>query len=119
MGKRKVEVSLAGQTFTVRSDKDEASIHALVNFVSRRFEEIGRQTRLARDELALLVALNIAEELFETEDRAARTREELRRRSERLLGHLDAALDVVGGPPTKKPKTAEAPSPQRAESRGP
>lgn len=91
--KRKVEVSLLGRNFTIKSDKEEAYLHQVASFVNRKFDEIRHQTRTATShDLALLVALNLADELFQSEDRARSTRAELRKRSERLLRSLDAAL---------------------------
>lgn len=91
--KRKVEVSLVGRNFTIKSDKEEAYLHQVASFVNRKFDEIRHQTRTATShDLALLVALNLADELFQSEDRARSTRAELRKRSERLLRTLDAAL---------------------------
>ncbi len=92
--KRKVEVSLLGRNFTIKSDKDEAYLHQVATFVNRKFDEIRHQTRTATShDLALLVALNLADELFQSEDRARSTRAEIRKRSERLLRNLDAALE--------------------------
>jgi cell division protein ZapA len=96
MAKKSVEVSLRGQSFSVRSERDEATVHAIAHFVSRKFDELGRQaSRRSPHELALLVALNIAEDLFDSEDRARALRHELRERSERILARIDEALETV------------------------
>ena len=80
MVKRKVEVSLLGKRFTVRSDKDEAYLHALANFVTRRFDELQHSTRMqSTHDVALLVALNLADELFQQEDRSKKSRAEVSR----------------------------------------
>ncbi len=117
--KRKVEVSLLGQSFTVRSDKDEAHVHALANFVTRRFETLQHKTRtVGTHELALLVALNLAEELFEAEERAKEVREVIRGRAERVLASLNGALDLVGHPddvPASDDDDAPAMAPAAAE----
>jgi cell division protein ZapA len=95
--KKKVEVALLGRSFTVKSDKDEAYLHQVANFVNRKFEEMRPQARAASTyDLALLVALNLADELFEAEERAKSSRSEVRKRSERLLENLDAALAEMG-----------------------
>ena len=96
MARKSVEVSLRGQSFSVRSERDEATVHAIAHFVSRKFDELGRQaSRRSPHELALLVALNIAEDLFDAEDRARDLRQELRERSERILARIDEALETV------------------------
>ncbi|MCP4501559.1 MAG: cell division protein ZapA [Deltaproteobacteria bacterium] len=92
--KRKVEVTLLGKRFTVRSEKDEAYVHTLANFVARRFEELQRSTRtVSTHDLAILVALNIADDLFQAEERASDNREEVQSRTERLLDNLRAAME--------------------------
>jgi cell division protein ZapA (FtsZ GTPase activity inhibitor) len=91
--KRKVEVSLLGQKFTVSSDKDAAYIHGLASFVGRRFEELQRSTRTkSTHELALLVALNLADELFQAEAQTLALQQDVRVRTERALARVDAAL---------------------------
>jgi cell division protein ZapA (FtsZ GTPase activity inhibitor) len=111
--KRKVEVTLLGQTFTLRSEKDEAHLHQVASFVNRRLEELRHQARKKNtQELALLLALNIADELFESEDRASRSRGELRAKGERLLQYLDGALaeaPSAAAEETKERKTIAAP----------
>lgn len=90
--KKKVEVSLLGQTFTVKSDRDEAYIHGLANYVGRRIEEVRRQTRaVSTHNVALLVALNLADELFQAEEDAAELREGVRARTTKLIDALKAA----------------------------
>jgi cell division protein ZapA (FtsZ GTPase activity inhibitor) len=91
--KRKVDVTLLGQQFAVRSDRDEAYVHALANFVGKKFEEMKRQARAASaQQLTLLVALNLADELFQTVERQAASRLEVRRRTEALVEKLNAAM---------------------------
>jgi cell division protein ZapA (FtsZ GTPase activity inhibitor) len=94
--KRKVEVSLLGQKFTVSSDKDAAYIHGIASFVGRRFEELQRSTRTkSTHELALLVALNLADELFQAEAQTLAMQKEVRARTERALSRVEAALSVA------------------------
>lgn len=94
--KRKVEVTLLGQRFTVRSEKDEAYVHGLAGYVARKYDELKRSARTtSRDQLALLVALNLADELFQQVERAAASRDEVRRHSEALVQKLAAALALT------------------------
>ena len=91
--KRKIDVTLLGQRFSVRSERDEAYVHALAGFVGRRFEELKRVTRASSShQLSLLVALNLADELFQAEERASLTREEIRKQTGSLVEKLARAL---------------------------
>lgn len=99
--KRKVEVSLLGQRFAVRSDRDEAYLHQVASFVNRKFEDLRRQSRTATShQLALLVAMNLADELFRNEERHAGVRRELQSRTERVLASVDAALAEMARHPS-------------------
>jgi cell division protein ZapA (FtsZ GTPase activity inhibitor) len=101
--KRKVEVTLLGQGFTLKSEKDEAYLHQVATYVNRKLDELKHQTRTKEpQQLALLVALNIADELFQSEERSGKARKDLRARSERLLKNLDAALAEVSSSPQEK-----------------
>lgn len=101
--KRKVEVTLLGQRFTVRSDREESYLHQVAHFVNRKFDDLQRQTRTATShQLALLVAMNLADEMFRSEERHAQVRNDLRNRTERVLASVDAALlEMTEGVPER------------------
>ncbi len=68
---RGIEVTLLGQTLTLRSDLDPDALQAIVEFVRRKAEEAGRGALTASPaNLALLTALNVAEEFFAARARA-------------------------------------------------
>ena len=112
--KRKVEVRLVGRNFTIRSEQDEAYLHSLAGFVTRKFEELQRSTRSATThDLALLVAMNIADELFQAEQQSAETRQQVRARTERILNGIEQALKS-GESTEERPAVATAPANNRA-----
>lgn len=91
--KRKVDVTLLKRTFTVRTEKDEAYVHSLAAQVVRRLDDVRRQMRtVSTEEAALLVALNLADELAEQQTRSAEARSEVRRHTEAMIAKLTAAL---------------------------
>ena len=91
--KRKVDVTLLGHRFTVRTERDEAWVHSLAAQLTRRLEDARRQMRNAsREVLILFVALNLIDELTEEVERSSSTRAELRRHTEQMIGKLSAAL---------------------------
>ena len=92
--KRKVDVTLLGHRFTVRTEKDEAYVHSLAAHVTRRLDEARRHMRSAsREEQILFVALNLADELAEQSERAAAARADVRLRTESMVAKLSRALD--------------------------
>jgi cell division protein ZapA (FtsZ GTPase activity inhibitor) len=91
--KRKVDVSLLGHRFTVRTERDEAWVHSLAAHLTRRIEEARRQMRSAsREEQILFVALNLADELAEEIERSSSARVEIRRHTEQMIAKLSSAL---------------------------
>ena len=61
------EVEIYGQKFTIKSDLEEAHLDALVKYVDNKIKEISASTGVvSTSKVALLAALNIAEELFQT-----------------------------------------------------
>lgn len=89
--KRSMSLELLGQRFTVVSDNDEASVRDLVDFVNRKLEEVrSASRRVQTDQIALLTALNIAEELFKERHSSNVLRRKVRERSVKLLGAIDS-----------------------------
>lgn len=90
-GKRTMSLELFGQHLTVVSDNDEQRIRDIVDFVNRRLAEIkDASKRVQIDQIALLAALNIAEELFEERQKNQALRRQVRDRSLKLLNAIDA-----------------------------
>lgn len=97
---RGVEVTLLGQTLTLRSDLDPDRLHAIVEHVRRKTEEAGRGVLTASPtSVALLTALNVAEEFFAARARAEAGEAALREidaRAGRLVALIDARLAATG-----------------------
>ncbi|MDP2345416.1 MAG: cell division protein ZapA [Deltaproteobacteria bacterium] len=72
MVKRRVDVTVMGLPLSVRTERDDASMHNLAAQVGRRLEELRRVAKNATtQQLAILVALNLAEELQQERDKTA------------------------------------------------
>jgi cell division protein ZapA len=88
--KRSVTVQIAGQKYTLRSDADDAAVKALASFVDARFKQIQRQTRTADTQmLAILTALQIAEQLFDERQATAELKARIRDKGRFLLQVLE------------------------------
>ena len=98
--KRTVKVELLGQSFAIKSEKNEAHLQKVAGYVNRKFEELRRQTRTTSShDLALLVALNLADELFDERTEAAKEKDQIRQRAKRALSTID---DVLTSSKTKR-----------------
>lgn len=86
-----MELDLFGQRLTVRSDNDPEAVRAIVDFVNGKLDDAMRGAGAVRsDHVALMVALNIAEELFEERARAKALRKEVRETTRTLVVAVEA-----------------------------
>ena len=91
--KRKVDVSLLGQRFTVRTERDDEYVASLARHVSRQLDEVRKQTRaVSTHHLALLVALNLADQLFQREEELLKLKQGLRVKTNDILQNVKTAL---------------------------
>jgi cell division protein ZapA len=74
---RVIEIKVFGQTFSVKTDSDEDHLQAVAQYVNEKMEEILKKTRSVSSlNVAILTALNIADDLLkEKEERKALLRE--------------------------------------------
>lgn len=90
---RSFEVVVGGQRIRFRSASSETEIEELVRAVNGRIESLQRSTRVVTTQsLALMAALDFADELRRERGRRRNTRDEL----QALLALADAALGPRG-----------------------
>ncbi len=70
---RLVEIKVFGQTYTVKTDAEEDHIHRVARYVNEKMDEVTRNTKsVSRLNVAILTALNLADDLLrEKENRLA------------------------------------------------
>jgi cell division protein ZapA len=62
---RSVEIQILGQSYTIKTEEDEAYIKTLARFVDEKLKEIfGVAPNVNHVKAAIMVALGIADELF-------------------------------------------------------
>ena len=91
--KRSVQVEIAGQQLTIRSDEGAEYVHQLAEYVDAHLRVLSGGRRITSStglqRVALLVAMQLADELFREKDLHQR----FRRRVADRLGSLRRALD--------------------------
>ncbi len=90
--KRSVQVEIAGQTLTIRSDEGPEYVQQLADFVDGHLQLLSggkRPTAQSAQRIALLVAMQIADELFREKDLHQRFRRKVHERLLRIRGALD------------------------------
>ncbi len=87
--KRTVQVEIAGQRLTIRSDEGPDYVHELAAYVDAHLHQLSGGRRTTNPQrVALLVAMQIADELFRERD----LHHQLRARVGRRLAALDEAV---------------------------
>ena len=77
MEKQKTTVRVAGKEYTLVSSDSPEHLGRVAVYVDRRITETAQASRLSRESVAVLVSLNIADELMKAHDENARLRREL------------------------------------------
>ena len=93
--KKRFDIKVIGQEFSVLSDKGDEYVSKIVQHINERAREIGDASEdVTTSDIAILVALNIAEELFrvrgEKEDLHSRFEGEI----EELISYIDKKSKV-------------------------
>ena len=77
MEKQKTTVRVAGREYALVSSDSPEHLSRVAAYVDRRITETAYATRLNKENVAVLVSLNIADELMKAHDYNARLRREL------------------------------------------
>ena len=88
-GKRSVEVQILGQRMVLKGEDDPRRIERLVSYVRRKADEAAAPGPISSQKLAILAALNIADDYFRTLDEAREFKRRVAVKSRALLDDLD------------------------------
>lgn len=94
MGKeRLVEIKVFGQTYTVKTDAEEGHIQEVARFVNEKMEEVLKKSRSVSSlNVAILTALNIADDLLKEKEKRIALLREIEMRSKDLAEKIDLNL---------------------------
>jgi cell division protein ZapA (FtsZ GTPase activity inhibitor) len=88
--KRSVHVEVAGLKLQLKTDADEAYVKSLARHVSEAFAEVKAGARnLPSQHVALLAAMNVADELLRERRRGKEFRQKVRDKARRVLDILE------------------------------
>ena len=83
---RLVEIKVFGQTYTVRTDADEAHIQKVAQYVNEKMDEVTKNTKSVSSlNVAILTALNIADDLIREREKGSAFLQEVERKSNDLV----------------------------------
>ena len=100
MADTRATVEIFGQRLGLRTDGDSARLQELARFVDLRMREVAdRSSSVDTVKIAILTALNIADELFnERETDQDDRHKQLELRAERLVSKLDEVMNPGEAP---------------------
>ena len=101
MEKRQLRIDLLGTSFVIQSEESPEHLSQLSSFVRERIEEVKARYAFADPlTVAVLAALNIADDLFKVRNgkEPAPQAAEIQSTALRLISRIDEALAEEGGP---------------------
>jgi cell division protein ZapA len=93
--KRSVTVQIAGIRYSLKTDEDDRWVKMLAAYVDGKIREAQKHSRTPDTQsVAVLTALQIAEELFHERRQSSELRRRIRERSQSLLDYLEREARV-------------------------
>ena len=88
-----VKVQICGQPYTIKGDAPAPYIEKLADYVNGKMQEVSAHKAGSNiAQIAILVALNIADEFFQLKDIKGTSLESLQEKTEALISMLDEGL---------------------------
>ncbi len=88
-----VEVNILGHDYTVKTDADTEYIQKIASYVDKKMGEIVRNTKTVSSlNVAVLAALNIADDFFKEMQKREELVAEVEHRSEEIVKTIDSQL---------------------------
>ncbi|GMV41843.1 MAG: hypothetical protein AMXMBFR64_35590 [Myxococcales bacterium] len=85
---RTVDVTVMGRTFSIRTDETDAHVKAVTDTVNKRFEELGGGAMTSQN-ILMLTALTLADELIKERTRHKALKEAVRLRGSALVSRIE------------------------------
>jgi cell division protein ZapA len=93
MEKNATTVEIFGREYKIRGVGDETYIQKIASYVDEKMREVSTGSSLpSNDRLAILAALNIADELFQARKQSSDVHSSIEQRAHRLISILDQNL---------------------------
>jgi cell division protein ZapA len=88
-----VQVEIFGEVYTVRGSDENGYLQELADLVDRKMWEVAEHVKGDTARIAILAALNLADELFQIQSRQEGERVEIREKVAALAEELTHALE--------------------------
>lgn len=88
-----IDVEIYGQRYAIRGEADEAYIRRLAHFVDDHMKHLAEGMKTATpSKLAVLTAINLAHQFFESEKKRAQGEDDVERRMATLMESIEAQM---------------------------
>lgn len=88
-----ITVSIFGREYKIKGHADKEYIEAMARYVDEKMKELANSSSLpSQDRLAILAALNIADELFQERQKTTETFSSVEQRAGEMIALLDGSL---------------------------
>ena len=88
--KKRFNIKVMGQEFSVLSDRGDEYVEGVVKYVNDRAKELGFASKdIPNISIAILVALNIADEFFKLKEEKETFYNQLENRSQNLINYIE------------------------------
>jgi cell division protein ZapA len=95
---RVIEVNIFGQGYTIKTDADAEHIQKIAEYVDKKMDEIVRTTKTVSTlNVAILAALNIADDFFREVQKREELLTEVDNRSKEIVETIDTQLKQYRG----------------------
>lgn len=95
---RLIEVNIFGQGYTIKTDADAEHIQEIAEYVDKKMEEIVQTTKTVSTlNVAILAALNIADDFFREVQKREELLTEVDNRSKEIVETIDTQLKQYRG----------------------
>ncbi len=88
-----IPVEIFGEVYNVRGSDENGYLQELANLVDRKMREVAEHVKGDTARIAILAALNLADELFQIQNRQEGERVEIREKVAALTEELTHALE--------------------------
>jgi len=86
-------VQIFGQEYKIRGFEDKSYVERVAGYVDEKMKELARNSSsLPQERLAVLAALNIADELLQEASRGTETLLSIEKRADEMIARLDRCL---------------------------
>lgn len=93
---RLVEIKIMGQTYTVKTDAEEDYIQEVARYVHEKMDEVLKKTKsVSTLNVAILTALNIADDLLKEREKRKGLLQEVERKSKDLAEKIDIKIGGI------------------------